>query len=80
MFFFLARGCDACALKVNPPTAYGMLTNFVTLQAGDYVVQNGANSAVSLFTSLVAAKVDVFWMLGRPGGYPGRVASGVEDD
>jgi len=33
-------------LTVNPPTAYGMLTNFVKLEKGDYVVQNGANSAV----------------------------------
>ena len=33
--------------KVNPPTAYGMLTGFVQLDQGDYVIQNGANSAVS---------------------------------
>ncbi|KAF8582029.1 trans-2-enoyl-CoA reductase [Ramaria rubella] len=33
-------------LTVNPPTAYGMLTGFVKLEPGDYVIQNGANSAV----------------------------------
>lgn len=32
--------------KVNPPTAYNMLHDFVQLRQGDWVVQNGANSAV----------------------------------
>ena len=36
------------ALQVNPPTAYNMLSNFAELKAGDWVVQNGANSAVSM--------------------------------
>ena len=31
---------------VNPPTAYLMLTSFVELREGDWVVQNAANSAV----------------------------------
>jgi len=31
---------------VNPATAYNMLSDFVDLQPGDWVVQNGANSAV----------------------------------
>ena len=43
--------------KVNPPTAYGMLTGFVNLEAGDYVIQNGANSAVSL-AYLITTKVN----------------------
>ncbi|KAI8065837.1 hypothetical protein BC940DRAFT_303003 [Gongronella butleri] len=33
-------------LAVNPCTAYRMLKDFVPLQPGDYVIQNGANSAV----------------------------------
>ncbi|KIH55210.1 GroES-like protein [Ancylostoma duodenale] len=32
--------------KVNPPTAYRMLKDFVSLKPGDTVIQNGANSAV----------------------------------
>lgn len=32
--------------QVNPPTAYNMLNDFVRLEKGDWVVQNGANSAV----------------------------------
>lgn len=33
--------------KVNPPTAYNMLRDFIKLDRGDWVVQNGGNSAVS---------------------------------
>ena len=33
-------------LTVNPPTALLMLTEFVDLQPGDWVIQNAANSAV----------------------------------
>ncbi|TFY77164.1 hypothetical protein EWM64_g6848 [Hericium alpestre] len=36
----------AATLTVNPPTAYNMLRDFVDLQPGDWVIQNGANSAV----------------------------------
>ena len=34
--------------KVNPPTAYNMLSEFVDLRPGDFVIQNGANSAVGI--------------------------------
>lgn len=37
---------DAATLTINPATALSMLTKFETLQPGDVVVQNGANSAV----------------------------------
>lgn len=37
---------QAAMLKVNPATAYSMLKNYVNLQAGDWVVQNAANSGV----------------------------------
>jgi len=37
---------QAAMLKVNPPTAYGMLTHFARLEPGDWIVQNAANSGV----------------------------------
>jgi trans-2-enoyl-CoA reductase len=37
---------DAAQLKANPPSAYLMLTEYENLQAGDWVIQNAANSAV----------------------------------
>ncbi|GAB4818504.1 hypothetical protein N2152v2_005550 [Parachlorella kessleri] len=36
----------AATMVVNPPTALRLLEEFVTLEAGDTVIQNGANSAV----------------------------------
>lgn len=40
-------------VKVNPPTAYNMLRDFVKLERGDWVVQNGANSAVCCLSFVV---------------------------
>lgn len=37
---------SAATFQVNPPTAYRMLKDFVTLKPGDLVVQNGGNSNV----------------------------------
>ena len=37
---------QAAMLKVNPATALKMLTDYVTLQDGDWVIQNAANSGV----------------------------------
>jgi len=37
---------DAAMLKANPPSAELMLSDYVTLKAGDWVIQNAANSAV----------------------------------
>lgn len=39
---------QAAQLYVNPATAYRMLKDFVDLQPGDWVIQNGANSAVGV--------------------------------
>lgn len=36
----------AASLCVNPPTAYRMLKDFVSLNPGDTIIQNGANSSV----------------------------------
>lgn len=35
-------------VKVNPPTAYNMLHDFARLVEGDWIIQNGANSAVCM--------------------------------
>lgn len=37
---------QAAMLRVNPPTAWLLLNDFVKLQPGDWVIQNAANSAV----------------------------------
>ena len=37
---------DAAQLKANPPSAHLMLSDYVDLKPGDWVVQNAANSAV----------------------------------
>ena len=37
---------QAAMLAVNPPTAWRLLNDFFTLNSGDWVVQNAANSAV----------------------------------
>ncbi|MBX2881986.1 MAG: zinc-dependent alcohol dehydrogenase family protein [Granulosicoccus sp.] len=37
---------QAAQLKANPPSAHLMLTDYVELQPGDWVIQNAANSAV----------------------------------
>ncbi|KAI8322148.1 NAD(P)-binding protein [Martensiomyces pterosporus] len=43
------RGLDplqVASIKVNPSTGYRMLRDFASLNEGDYVIQNGANSGV----------------------------------
>ncbi|CAE7071155.1 unnamed protein product [Rhizoctonia solani] len=45
----------AATITVNPPTARGMLSEFRTLEPGDYVIQNGANSAVGQAVIQIAA-------------------------
>ncbi|KIJ60943.1 hypothetical protein HYDPIDRAFT_97628 [Hydnomerulius pinastri MD-312] len=46
---------EAATITVNPPTAYNMLHDFVRLQEGDWVIQNGANSAVGQAVIQIAA-------------------------
>ena len=43
-------------LKVNPATALLMLRDYVTLQTGDWVMQNAANSAVGGYVIRLAKK------------------------
>ncbi|KAJ7439851.1 NAD(P)-binding protein [Mycena latifolia] len=42
-------------MTVNPPTAYNMLHDFVQLEKDEWVVQNGANSAVGQAVIQIAA-------------------------
>ena len=53
----LPEGADPkqlAMLTVNPPTAALMLSEFVTLQPGDWVIQNAANSAVGGYLNQIA--------------------------
>ncbi|OLY83399.1 Trans-2-enoyl-CoA reductase, mitochondrial [Smittium mucronatum] len=40
---------DCCSIKVNAATSYRMLLDIVTLNKGDYVIQNGANSGAGQY-------------------------------
>lgn len=44
----------AATLMINPATALRMLEDYVPLKEGDWVVQNGANSAVGLAVIQIA--------------------------
>lgn len=46
--------CQLAMLTVNPPTASLLLSEFVELQAGDWVMQNAANSAVGEYVIQLA--------------------------
>lgn len=55
----LPAGVDieqAAMLRANPGTAYLMLHAIVPMQAGDWVVQNAANSAVGVYLAKLAAR------------------------
>ncbi|KAG0170646.1 mitochondrial 2-enoyl thioester reductase [Apophysomyces sp. BC1034] len=46
-------------ITVNPCTAYRMLKDFVSLQPGDYIIQNGGNSAVGQAVIQLAKAWDI---------------------
>jgi trans-2-enoyl-CoA reductase len=46
-------------LTVNPPTAWAMLHDFVQLAAGDWVIQNAANSGVGTNLIVIAKRLGV---------------------
>jgi trans-2-enoyl-CoA reductase len=46
---------QACVLRVNPPTAWRLLHDFTDLQAGDWIAQNAASSAVGRAVIEIAA-------------------------
>ncbi|KAJ1955064.1 mitochondrial 2-enoyl thioester reductase [Linderina pennispora] len=50
---------QVATIKVNPSTAYRMLRDFASLNPGDYVIQNGANSGVGRAVIQLAKQLDV---------------------
>ena len=53
----LPAGIDlrqAAMVRINPPTAHLMLSDFVDLKGGDWVIQNAANSAVGRLLIVLA--------------------------
>uniref|UniRef100_T1JCA9 Enoyl-[acyl-carrier-protein] reductase, mitochondrial n=1 Tax=Strigamia maritima TaxID=126957 RepID=T1JCA9_STRMM len=50
---------SAATLSVNPCTAYRMLNDFVKLEKGDVIIQNGANSAVGQAVIQIARQLGV---------------------
>lgn len=46
-------------LMVNPPTAYLMLTEYVALEKGDWVIQSAGNSAVGRAVIAIARKLGI---------------------
>src|SRR5438876_752466 len=58
---------QAAMLKINPLTAWRLLHGYVALKAGDWVIQNAANSAAGRATASdrMAAFNPIFEMAGR---------------
>jgi trans-2-enoyl-CoA reductase len=50
---------QAAMLRINPTTAWRMLHDFVTLQPGDWVLQNAANSAVGRAVIVMAKALGI---------------------
>jgi mitochondrial enoyl-[acyl-carrier protein] reductase / trans-2-enoyl-CoA reductase len=50
---------QAAMLRINPPTAWRMLHDFVKLQPGDWVLQNAANSAVGRAVIVMAKAMGI---------------------
>ena len=66
-------------LTVNPPTAELMLTDFVDLEAGDWVIQNTANGAVGKTLAMLAAArgVHIVNLVRRDAGVEELAALGI---
>lgn len=50
---------QAATMRINPPTALCMLRDFTSLSPGDYVIQNGANSAVGQAVIQISAALSL---------------------
>ena len=50
---------QAAMIRINPPTAYLLLKDFVALKPGDWIIQNVANSAVGRLVISMAKKQGV---------------------
>lgn len=60
--FALPTGADPqqlSMLMVNPPTAYLMLTEYVALKTGDWVIQSAGNSAVGRAVIAIAKQLGI---------------------
>lgn len=78
----LPRGVDlaqAAMLKANPATALAMLEDIVSLQAGDWVIQNAGNSAVGRYVAKLARHkgVNVISIVRRAALVDALVAAGA---
>src|SRR5258706_14237472 len=54
-------------LGINPPTAYLLLTDFVTLPSGSWAIQNSANSGVGRALIPIAKSVSIRYAVGEIG-------------
>ncbi len=50
---------QAAMMKINPPTAWRMLHDFVNLEPGDWVLQNAANSGVGRAVIVMAKSMGI---------------------
>ena len=50
---------QAAMLKINPPTAWRILHDFVTLKPGDWMIQNAANSGVGRAAIQIAGALGI---------------------
>jgi len=50
---------QAAMLKINPPTAWRILHDFVTLKPGDWMIQNAANSGVGRAAIQIAQSLGI---------------------
>ncbi|MHA1984325.1 MAG: zinc-dependent alcohol dehydrogenase family protein [Candidatus Hodarchaeales archaeon] len=60
--FAIPKSADPLQLamaSVNPPSAYFMLTKFVSLQKDDWIIQNAANSAVGQYVIAFAKHLGI---------------------
>jgi trans-2-enoyl-CoA reductase len=55
ILFISGKHADGRGPQINPPTAYNMLKDFVDLRPGDWIIQNGANSAAGQAVIQIAA-------------------------
>jgi len=71
---------QAAMLRINPPTAWRMLHDFVDLRPGDWVLQNAANSGVGRAVIVMAKSMGVHTasIVRRPELIPGLKALGAD--
>jgi trans-2-enoyl-CoA reductase len=68
------------SFKINPPTALAMLRQFVPLSKGDFIIQNGANSAVGETATSPLHNIQIPKFLLRTGSNPDRSGAWIKDN